>query len=83
MPSILKQHVHYLAKADDGDSSLLRDGELLTGEAAELTKLTPERIRQLCKRHGIGRWVRTLQYYAVDRQPLLDHLAKSRRRRAK
>ena len=43
MPAILKGHVHFSLAKDDSDA-LLRPGEILTHEAAELAKLTPERI---------------------------------------
>jgi hypothetical protein len=81
MPVILRQHVHYAAKADD--DALLKLGEALTGEMAAETGLSQERIRQLCRRHGCGRWEGRLRMYIVDRQRLADHLAKSRRRRDK
>jgi hypothetical protein len=81
MPAIIRTHVAF-AKADDSDA-LFRANEITTAEASELTKLTPERIRQLCKRHGVGRWEGRLRLYIVDRQRLADHLARSRRRRAK
>jgi hypothetical protein len=80
MPAILRQHVHYLAKADDGDA-LLKPGEALTGEMAAETGLTQERIRQICKRHGAGRWIGRLRLYAVDRQRLAAHLARTKRKR--
>jgi hypothetical protein len=81
MPAILKGHVHFnLAKADDPDA-LLRDGELLTYEAAAEFQLSAERIRQLCRRHRCGRWEGRLRMYVVDRAKLTDHLARSRRRR--
>jgi hypothetical protein len=53
----------------------------LTGEAAAEFKLSSERIRQLCRRHGCGRWEGRLRLYIVNRQRLADHLARSRRRR--
>jgi hypothetical protein len=50
-------------------------------EAAELAKLTPERIRQICKRHGVGKWEPRLRAFVVNRQRLMDHLARTKRRR--
>jgi hypothetical protein len=49
MPAILRQHVHYAAKADDGDA-LLRPGQLLSAEAAAEFGISSERVRQLCRR---------------------------------
>jgi hypothetical protein len=82
MPAILRQHVHYAAKADDSDA-LLKAGDLLTSEASAEFKLSSERIRQLCRRHGCGEWSDRLRAYIVNRQRLADHLARSRRRRVK
>jgi hypothetical protein len=78
MPAIIRSHVHFLAK-DDSDA-LLRPGELLTHEAAELAGRTTERIRQLVRRHGVGRWEPRLRCYVVDRVRLLDHLARRKRK---
>jgi hypothetical protein len=80
MVAILRGPVHYATKSDDGNA-LLRDGELLTGEAAQEFQLSSERVRQLCRRHGCGRWEARLRMYVVDRQRLADHLAKSKRKR--
>jgi hypothetical protein len=83
MPAILKQHVHYqAAKADDSDA-LLWPGEALTGDMAKEFGLSSERIRQLCRRHGCGRWIGRLRLYAVDRQKLTEVLARPKRRRRK
>jgi hypothetical protein len=57
MPAILNGYVHFnLAKAGDSDA-LLREGEVLTSGAAKLVNLSPERIRQICKKHSAARWI--------------------------
>jgi hypothetical protein len=81
MVSIIRGPVHYAAKADDG--ALLRDGDLLTYEAAKEFGLSSERIRQLCRRHNCGRWIGRLRLYAVDRAKLMAALASINRRRRK
>jgi hypothetical protein len=82
LPAILKGHVHFnLAKVDESDV-LFRVSELTTREAAELAGCTLERVRQLVERHKVGRWIERLQCYAIDRQKLLDHMARKKRRRS-
>jgi hypothetical protein len=78
MVSVIRTHVKFAAKADD--DALLRPGELLTHEAAAEFKLSAERIRQLCRRHGCGEWSDRLRAYVVNRVKLADHLARTRRK---
>jgi hypothetical protein len=80
MVSIIRGHTHFAAKSDESDA-LLKPGQMLTYEAAVEFKLSSERVRQLCRRHGCGKWSNRLRAYIVVRAKLADHLAKSRRRR--
>jgi hypothetical protein len=79
MPAIIRNHVNFVAKADD--DALFKSSELTTAEAAEVAGVTVERIRQLVESHKVGRWIERLRCYAIDRTKLTAALASTKRRR--